>query len=101
MSKIRNSYRRRDSKRSQKEAKNVFGNELDDPEVARMIKTFSQFLNETLILEMPHILINDKVYDLELEVHSKMSEKEFVDYIKDWIDGKPIKSKTPRIFDAS
>lgn len=61
------------------------------------MKTFEEFtrLNETIILEMPHILLGDKVVDLELEVHAKMKPNEFVQYIKDWIDGKPIPSKTP------
>lgn len=61
------------------------------------MKTFEKYLYENFILEMPHIrLDNDtKVVDLELEVHSKLSEIEFISYIKDWIDGKPIQSKTP------
>lgn len=57
--------------------------------------TFEEFINETLILEMPHIMLGDKVVDLELEVHSKMKPEEFVQYINDWVSGKPIQSKTP------
>jgi len=57
--------------------------------------TFEEFINETLILEMPHIMLGDKVVDLELEVHSKMKPKEFIQYIDDWVNGKPIQSKTP------
>lgn len=62
--------------------------------------TFDQFINETLIIEMPHIMLaGNKV--VELEVHSKMKPNEFVEYIEDWDNGKPIPSKMPRIFDAS
>lgn len=57
--------------------------------------TFEEFINETLIIEMPHIMLGDKVVDLELEVHAKMKPEEFVQYINDWISGKPIQSKTP------
>lgn len=59
--------------------------------------TFKQFLDESLILEMPHISLDggSKVVDLELEVHSKMKPEEFVQYINDWVSGKPIQSKTP------
>ena len=57
--------------------------------------TFEEFINETLILEMPHIMIGDKVVDLELEVHAKMKPEEFVQYINDWVSSKPIQSKTP------
>ena len=57
--------------------------------------TFSQFLKEQSINEMPHLQVGDKFYDLELEVHSKMTPKEFVRYIEDWVSGKPISSKKP------
>lgn len=57
--------------------------------------TFEEFINETLILEMPHIMIGDKVVDLELEVHAKMKPEDFIQYIDDWVNGKPIQSKTP------
>ena len=56
--------------------------------------TFREFLKEQQINEMPHLQIGDKFYDLELEVHSKMKPKDFVQYIDDWINGKPIQSKT-------
>ena len=61
------------------------------------IKNFNQFLGETLILEMPHIMLDGgkKVVDLELEVHAKMRPEDFVKDIEDWVDGKPIPSKTP------
>jgi len=57
--------------------------------------TFKEFIKESLLLEMPHIQVSGKFYDLELEVHSKMTPEDFVQYIDDWINGKPIKSKTP------
>ena len=57
--------------------------------------TFEEFIQESLILEMPHIQVDGKFYDLELEVHSKMKPKDFIQYIDDWISGKPIQSKTP------
>jgi hypothetical protein len=57
--------------------------------------TFKKFIKESLILEMPHIVLGDKVVDLELEVHSKMKPKDFIQYIDDWVNGKPIQSKTP------
>lgn len=44
---------------------------------------------------MPHIMIGDKVVDLELEVHAKMKPEDFIQYIDDWVNGKPIQSKTP------
>lgn len=47
------------------------------------------------MIEMPHIALGDKVVDLELEVKSKLSKKELIQYFKDWISGKPMKSKTP------
>jgi|PlaIllAssembly_1097288.scaffolds.fasta_scaffold00001_109 hypothetical protein len=59
------------------------------------IRNFNEFINESLILEMPHIMLGDKVVDLELEVHAKMKPKDFVQYIDDWVNGKPIQSKTP------
>lgn len=37
----------------------------------------------------------NKFVDLELEVHAKMKPAEFIQYIQDWVEGKPIKSKTP------
>lgn len=37
----------------------------------------------------------NKVVDLELEIHAKMKPAEFIQYIQDWVEGKPIKSKTP------
>lgn len=40
-------------------------------------------------------MVGNQVVDLELEVHAKMKPDEFVQYIQDWVDGKPIKSKTP------
>lgn len=57
--------------------------------------TFKEFIKESLILEMPHIMLGDKVVDLELEVHSKMKPKDFIQYIDDWVNGRPIQSKTP------
>ena len=57
--------------------------------------TFKEFLKEQSINEMPHLQIDGKFYDLELEVHSKMKPKEFIQYIDDWVNGKPIQSKTP------
>lgn len=57
--------------------------------------TFEEFIKESLILEMPHIMLGDKVVDLELEVHAKMTPEAFVKYIEDWVTGKPIQSKTP------
>lgn len=57
--------------------------------------TFKEFIQESLVLEMPHLQIGDKFYDLELEVHAKMKPKDFIQYIDDWVNGKPIQSKTP------
>lgn len=65
------------------------------------MENFKEFLNrpETLILEMPHILLDKgrKVVDLELEVHSSMKPIEFINYIKDWVSGKAIQSKNPEL----
>jgi hypothetical protein len=57
--------------------------------------TFEEFIEESLILEMPHLKIGDQFFDLELEVHAKMKPKDFIQYIDDWVNGKPIQSKTP------
>ena len=57
--------------------------------------SFKKFITETLILEMPHIIVGGKAIDLELEVHAKMKDEDFVKYIEDCVNGKPIQSKTP------
>ncbi len=59
--------------------------------------TFNEFTNDNLILEMPHIMLNggNEIVDLELEVHANMAKKDFIQYIDDWVSGKPIQSKTP------
>lgn len=57
--------------------------------------SFKKFITETLILEMPHIMVGGKAVDLELEVHAKMNPIDFVKYIEDWVDGKSIQSKIP------
>jgi hypothetical protein len=61
--------------------------------------TFREFTesnrNETLILEMPHMVIGQDILDLELEVHSNMNPKEYIQYFKDLLDGKKVKSKDP------
>ena len=55
-----------------------------------MYMTFTDFTKDSksLILEMPHIMLDGgkKIVDLELEVHSKMKPNEFVSYIEDWVD---------------
>lgn len=49
-----------------------------------------------LLIEMPHIMLDTgEVIDLELEVHSNMSEKEYLQYFRDWLSGKKMKSKRP------
>ena len=57
-----------------------------------MYMTFTDFTKDSksLILEMPHIMLDGgkKIVDLELEVHSKMKPNEFVSYIEDWVDRK-------------
>lgn len=59
------------------------------------MKTFNQFINETIILEMPHIKLDtgNSVVDLELEVHGNMKRDDFIKYIGDWVSGKEIQSK--------
>ena len=44
------------------------------------MKTFNQFINETIILEMPHIKLDtgNSVVDLELEVHGNMNRDDFI-----------------------
>lgn len=63
------------------------------------MEKFGDFVNQRqdLILEMPHIMFDTtgKAIDLELEVHSHMKPKEYVQYFKDWIEGKKIASKRP------
>lgn len=61
------------------------------------MEKFSDFeLEESLLLELPHIMFDTgDAIDLELEVHSSMRPKEYVKYFKDWIAGKTIKSKNP------
>lgn len=63
------------------------------------MEKFGDFANkqEHLILEMPHIMFDTtgKAVDLELEVHSQMKPKEYVQYFKDWVTGKNIESKRP------
>ncbi len=57
--------------------------------------TFTNFLENKQLLEMPHIVLDGPMaVDLELEVHSKMKADEFINYIEKWLDGEPIKSKT-------
>lgn len=48
---------------------------------------------QTLMLEMPHILVGGNVVDLELELHATMKPKDFIQYIQDWVDGKPTSAK--------
>lgn len=49
-----------------------------------------------ILLEMPYITLDDnEVVDLELEVHAKMAYNEFIEYIKHWLNGDAIKSKSP------
>jgi len=46
--------------------------------------------------EMPHLQLDTgNVIDLELEVHSKMKEKDYLQYFRDWLKGKEIESKMP------
>lgn len=64
------------------------------------MKTFQEFLLEktipdTLLIEMPHILLGDKAVDLELEIKSKLKKEQIIQYFRDWLDGKPIQSKNP------
>lgn len=58
---------------------------------------YLEFLFESLLLEMPHILVQDgnesKAFDLETEVHLSQSPSEFIAYIQSWVDGNPIQSK--------
>ena len=57
-----------------------------------------ELLTETFLIEMPHLRLGgDRAVDLELEVHSNMEPDDYVDYIKDWVYGRPIKSKTPKL----
>jgi hypothetical protein len=47
---------------------------------------------------MPHIQLDSgQTVDLELEVHSKMKPDDFVNYIKDWADSKPVTSRNRSI----
>lgn len=58
--------------------------------------TFTDYITETFLIEMPHIqLNNDEVVDLELEFHSKMKPNDFIDYMKRWLNGEKIQSKSP------
>lgn len=59
------------------------------------MKNFSEFLYETFLLEMPHIVVDGETVDLELEVHNKMKSDDFIQYINQWLNGDTIKSKTP------
>ncbi len=60
------------------------------------MKTFSEFMCETFLLEMPHIAVDNNItVDLELEVHNKMKKEDFLAYIQHWLNGDNIKSKTP------
>ncbi len=54
-----------------------------------------ELLNETFLIELPHIAVGDRAVDLELEIHSNMAPDEFISYINDWIHNKPMQSKTP------
>lgn len=61
--------------------------------------SYLEFILESLLLEMPHIVVSDgsetKAFDIETEVHLKQSPSEFIAYIQSWVDGNPIQSKTP------
>lgn len=61
--------------------------------------SYLEFILESLLLEMPHIVVSDgsetKAFDIETEVHLKHSPSEFIAYIQNWVDGNPIQSKTP------
>lgn len=62
------------------------------------VKTKMKFKNflkrEVILIEMPHITLSSgKAVDIELEVHTEMTEKEFIKYIEDWLHGKRIKNK--------
>jgi hypothetical protein len=47
-------------------------------------------------MEMPHLMLDTGEFiDLELEVHSNMTEREYLDYFRDWLSGRPMKSKNP------
>lgn len=59
------------------------------------MKKFSEFMCESFLLEMPHIKVGDDIIDLELEVHNKMKPTDFLDYIKRWLNGDIIASKSP------
>ena len=59
------------------------------------MKTFSEFMCESFLLEMPHIKVGGDVIDLELEVHNKMKSGDFLAYIKQWLNGDIIQSKSP------
>lgn len=61
------------------------------------MKSFKEYQpTERMILEMPHIpLKGADAIDLELEVHSNMKPKEYIQYWKDLVKGKEIPSKNP------
>jgi hypothetical protein len=48
---------------------------------------------------MPHVMMDGgtKAVDLELEVKAKLTSDEIVKYFEDWINGKPMPSKNPRL----
>ena len=55
-----------------------------------MTKSFKDY-----ITEMPHLIVGSDVIDLELEVRSNQSPKEFLQFFKDLFKGKRIPSKIP------
>lgn len=63
------------------------------------MKSFKDFQSnklEHLVLEMPHIpLEHGQPIDLELEVHSNMNPDDYIQYFKDWLEGKKMPSKNP------
>lgn len=69
------------------------------------MKSFEEFvehasttINEEIevLTEMPHIMFDSgHAVDLELEVHSDMRPKEYINYYVDWLEGNTISSKHP------
>jgi hypothetical protein len=54
------------------------------------MKTFKEFSD---LDEMPHLVIGSDYIDLELEVRSTLSDKEYIQFFKDLFSGKKIPSK--------
>lgn len=63
------------------------------------MKTFNEYLeeNSSFLVEMPHVVVGDKTVDLELEIHSKLKKEDFLQFISDWLAGKEMPSKNPKV----